>query len=51
MTFLRHAALALVAFTAVSAIAALAGAAGFGTALGFGQIGFAAAVVWLLLRG
>jgi hypothetical protein len=36
-------------FAAVSAIAAAAGAANFGTALAFGQIGFAAALVWVLL--
>ena len=30
--------------------AAPSGAANFGTALGFGQIGFAAALVWVLLR-
>jgi len=37
------------AFAVASAIAAAAGAANFGTALAFGQIGFAAALVWLLL--
>jgi hypothetical protein len=37
------------AFAAVSAIAAALGAANFGTALSFGQIGFAAALVWVLL--
>lgn len=36
-------------FAAVSAIAAALGAANFGTALAFGQIGFAAALVWVLL--
>lgn len=36
-------------FAAASAIAAAAGAANFGTALAFGQIGFAAALVWVLL--
>jgi hypothetical protein len=37
------------AFVAVSAIAALLGAANMGTALTFGQIAFAAAVLWVLL--
>jgi hypothetical protein len=37
------------AFAAASAIAAAAGAANFGTALAFGQIGFAAALIWVLL--
>ena len=36
-------------FAAASAIAAAAGAANFGTALAFGQMGFAAALVWVLL--
>jgi hypothetical protein len=36
-------------FAVVSAIAAALGAANFGTALAFGQIGFAAALVWVLL--
>lgn len=38
------------AFAAASALAGLFGAANFGTALAFGQIGFAAALVWVLLR-
>jgi hypothetical protein len=38
------------AFVASTAIAAALGAANFGTALAFGQIGFAAALVWVLLR-
>jgi cytochrome c biogenesis factor len=38
------------AFAAATAIAAALGAANFGTALAFGQIGFAAALVWVLLR-
>jgi hypothetical protein len=37
------------AFAAASAIAAALGAANFGTALAFGQIGFALALVWVLL--
>jgi hypothetical protein len=40
----------LAAFVAATAIAALLGAANFGTALTFGQIAFAAALVWVLLR-
>jgi len=36
-------------FALASAIATVAGAANFGTALAFGQIGFAAALVWVLL--
>jgi hypothetical protein len=38
------------AFATASALAAAFGAANFGTALAFGQIGFAAALVWVLLR-
>ncbi len=38
------------AFAASSALAAALGAANFGTALSFGQIGFAAALLWVLLR-
>ena len=37
-------------FAAVTLVAELAGAANLGTALGIGQIAFAAALVWLLLR-
>jgi hypothetical protein len=37
-------------FTAVTLIAELAGAANLGVALGIGQIAFAIAVVYLLLR-
>jgi hypothetical protein len=37
------------AFAAASAIAAALGAANFGTALAFGQIGFAIALVWVLM--
>jgi hypothetical protein len=39
------------AFAAASAIATAAGAANFGTALAFGQIGFGAALIWVLLTG
>ena len=38
------------AFAVAAALAALLGAANLGTALAFGQIGFAATLVWLLLR-
>jgi hypothetical protein len=38
------------AFAVASAVAAAFGAANFGSALAFGQIGFAAALVWVLLR-
>ena len=43
-------AIVLAAFTAASAVAAAGGAANFGTALGFGQIGFALALVYVLVR-
>jgi hypothetical protein len=38
------------AFALASALAGLLGAANFGTALTFGQIGFALALVFVLLR-
>jgi hypothetical protein len=47
---LISAALLLGSFAIVSAIAGLAGAANLGTALSFGQIGFAVALVYVLLR-
>jgi hypothetical protein len=37
-------------FAAAAAVAAALGAANLGTALAFGQMGFAAALVWVLLR-
>jgi hypothetical protein len=40
----------LAVFALVTAIAALLGAANFGTALTFGQIAFAGALVWVLLK-
>ena len=40
----------LAVFAVVTAIAALLGAANFGTALTFGQIAFAAALVYVLLK-
>jgi hypothetical protein len=39
----------LVAFALTSVLAAAFGAANFGTALAFGQLGFALALVWVLL--
>ena len=47
---IRGIALLLGAFVVATAIAALLGAANLGTALTFGQIAFAAALVWLLLK-
>jgi hypothetical protein len=38
------------AFSGATALAAALGAANFGTALSFGQIGFAIALVYVLLR-
>jgi ABC-type methionine transport system permease subunit len=38
------------AFVLASAIAGALGAANLGTALAFGQIGFAASVVWVMLK-
>jgi hypothetical protein len=46
---LRDVAILVGAFAASSAIAAALGAANFGTALTFGQLGFAAALAWVLL--
>ena len=43
-------AILLGAFVVASALAGALGAANFGTALAFGQIGFVAALVWVLLR-
>jgi hypothetical protein len=47
---LRDLAILVGAFAASSAIAAALGAANFGTALSFGQIGFALALGWVLIR-
>jgi len=38
------------AFALASAVAGALGAANFGTALAFGQMGFAATLAWVLLR-
>ena len=43
-------AIVLAVFAAVSLAALLLGAANLGTALAFGQIGFGAALVYVLLR-
>jgi hypothetical protein len=40
----------LAVFAVVTALAVLLGAANFGTAATFGQIAFAAALVWVLLK-
>jgi hypothetical protein len=47
---LRDLTMVSAAFAAASGLAALLGAANFGTALAFGQIGFAVALVWVLVR-
>jgi hypothetical protein len=46
----RDVSIVLGAFAAASALAGLLGAANLGTALSFGQIGFALALVYVLLR-
>ena len=51
MSLARQALVLAAAFAGVSLVAKLAGAENLGTALAFGQIGFALALVWLLLRG
>ncbi|HEX6621414.1 MAG TPA: hypothetical protein VF024_17270 [Solirubrobacteraceae bacterium] len=47
---IRGIAFLLAVFVVVTAIAALLGAANLGTAATFGQIAFAAALVWMLLK-
>lgn len=47
---IRQLAIMLAAFLAGTAIAAALGAVSFGVALGVGQVCFAAALVWVLLR-
>lgn len=42
--------LLVAAFATATALATLLGAKNFGTALTFGQIAFAAALAWVLLR-
>lgn len=46
----RQLAILLLAFAAGAAVAELLGAANLGVALGIGQLCFAAALVWVLLR-
>ena len=48
---LRDVAIALGVFAAATAIAGALGAANLGTALAFGQLGFAAAVTYVLAKG
>lgn len=50
MTLARQLAILVLAFAAGTAIALLLGAINLGTALGVGQVCFAAALVWVLLR-
>ena len=47
---IRQLAVLLAAFALGTAIAGALGAASFGVALGVGQLCFAAALVWVLLR-
>jgi hypothetical protein len=48
--FLRQAAILIAVFAVTAALAELFGAKNLGTALGFGQIAFALALVYLLVR-
>ena len=50
MSLARDLGLVVGAFALATALAAALGAANFGTALAFGQIGFAIALVWVMLR-
>jgi hypothetical protein len=47
---IADASITLATFAVATALAALLGAANFGTALGVGQLGFVAALVYVLLR-
>lgn len=47
---IRQLAILLAAFVLGTAVAAALGATSFGVALGVGQVCFAAALVWVLLR-
>jgi hypothetical protein len=49
-SFLGQATFLVAVFAAATALAELLGAANLGTALGFGQIAFVIALVWVLLR-
>jgi hypothetical protein len=48
---MKAVALLVAVFAVVTLVAELAGAANLGTALTFGQMAFAAMLVWLLTRG
>lgn len=50
MTATRQLTVMVAALVAGTALAAALGAASFGVALGIGQLCFAAALVWVLLR-
>ena len=50
MTLLKQAALLIAVFAASTAVAELLGAANLGTAMGIGQIAFAIALMFLLLK-
>jgi hypothetical protein len=50
MMIARQLAILLGAFAAGTAVAAALGAVSFGVALGVGQVCFAAALAWVLLR-
>jgi hypothetical protein len=50
MSLVPRIGIAVGVFAVVSALAALFGATNFGTALAFGQIAFAAAVAFLIIR-
>ena len=51
MTFPRELLVLAAAFAAGTGLATALGAINLGTALGVGQLTFAAALVWILLRG
>ena len=48
---MRDLAIVLGAFALATGLAEVFGAANLGTALSFGQMGFALALVWVLVRG
>ncbi len=50
MTYAREIAVLALAFAAGAALAGLLGAINLGVAFGIGQISFAVALVWILLR-
>lgn len=50
MSLSRQLAVLALAFAAGTAVALLLGAVNLGTALGAGQVAFAAALVWVLMR-